>query len=174
MMGKTIKGITMEVQRELSNEKQAIPIADLGVDQLTYFQRQLDQEIAFFTESLKELKVFESKFIVSEESVLNVAKIPSGGEILVPLTESMYIPAKLSDPNNHLIEIGTGYFVEMNTEKAADYFRRKQAFLKKQMEIIEEALPEKYRARNTIVDNLQKKINAYCSQVQVNNTNTKK
>ncbi|MCP9257169.1 BMA-PFD-5, isoform a [Dirofilaria immitis] len=106
-----IKGITMEVQRELSNEKQAIPIADLGVDQLTYFQRQLDQEIAFFTESLKELKVFESKFIVSEESVLN-----------------MYIPAKLSDPNNHLIEIGTGYFVEMNTEKAADYFRRKQAF----------------------------------------------
>ncbi|VDK71900.1 unnamed protein product [Onchocerca ochengi] len=119
----------MEVQRELSNGKQVIPITDLGVDQLTYFQRQLDQEITFLTESLK-----------------------------------MYIPAKIADPNNHLIEIGTGYFVEMSTEKAADYFRRKQNFLKKQMEVIEEALPEKYRARNTIIDNLQKKINEYCSQ----------
>ncbi|OZC06948.1 hypothetical protein X798_06045 [Onchocerca flexuosa] len=157
----------MEVQRELSNGKQVIPITDLGVDQLTYFQRQLDQEITFLTESLKELKIFESKFIASEESVLNVAKIPSDKEILVPLTESasfMYIPAKIADPTNHLIEIGTGYFVEMSTEKAADYFRRKQTFLKKQMEVIEEALPEKYRARNTIVDNLQKKINEYCSQ----------
>lgn len=38
---------------EVSNEKQAIPIADLGVDQLTYFQRQIDQEISFLTESLK-------------------------------------------------------------------------------------------------------------------------
>lgn len=45
----------------------------------------------------------------------------------------MYIPAKIADPKNHLIEIGTGYFVEMSTEKAVDYFRRKQAFLKKQV-----------------------------------------
>ncbi|EFO21387.1 hypothetical protein LOAG_07104 [Loa loa] len=149
---------------EVANEKQAIPIADLGVDQLTYFQRQLDQEIAFLTESLKELKIFESKFIASEESVMNAAKVPSDGEILVPLTESMYIPAKIADPKNHLIEIGTGYFVEMSTEKAVDYFRRKQAFLKQQMEVIEGVLPEKYRARNAIVDNLQKKINVYCSQ----------
>ncbi|VIO92456.1 conserved hypothetical coiled-coil protein [Brugia malayi] len=163
---------------EVSNEKQAIAIADLGVDQLTHFQRQLDQEIAFLTESLKGLKIFESKFIASEESVINAAKVPSDGEILVPLTESanfqMYIPAKVVDPKNHLIEIGTGYFVEMDTEKAVDFFRRKQGFLKKQMEVIEGVLPEKYRARNAIVDNLQKKINVYCSQVQMNNVNTKK
>ncbi|VDO15993.1 unnamed protein product [Brugia timori] len=49
----------------------------------------------------------------------------------------------------------------MDTEKAVDFFRRKQGFLKKQMEVIEGVLPEKYRARNAIVDNLQKKINVY-------------
>lgn len=38
---------------ETSNEKQAIRIADLGVEQLTFLQRQLDQEITFLTESLK-------------------------------------------------------------------------------------------------------------------------
>ncbi|VIO92457.1 conserved hypothetical coiled-coil protein, partial [Brugia malayi] len=125
---------------EVSNEKQAIAIADLGVDQLTHFQRQLDQEIAFLTESLKVATLI--------------------------FYFQMYIPAKVVDPKNHLIEIGTGYFVEMDTEKAVDFFRRKQGFLKKQMEVIEGVLPEKYRARNAIVDNLQKKINVYCSQVQ--------
>nr|CDQ03064.1 BMA-PFD-5, isoform b [Brugia malayi] len=128
---------------EVSNEKQAIAIADLGVDQLTHFQRQLDQEIAFLTESLKVATLI--------------------------FYFQMYIPAKVVDPKNHLIEIGTGYFVEMDTEKAVDFFRRKQGFLKKQMEVIEGVLPEKYRARNAIVDNLQKKIN-----VQMNNVNTKK
>lgn len=43
-----------------------------------------------------------------------------------------------------------------------------------QMEVIEGVLPEKYRARNAIVDNLQKKIHSFCSQVQVNDVNNKK
>lgn len=43
-----------------------------------------------------------------------------------------------------------------------------------QMEVIEGVLPDKYRARNAIVDNLQKKVNVYCSQVQMNNVNIKK
>ncbi|VDN07728.1 unnamed protein product [Thelazia callipaeda] len=122
---------------QVSNERQAIPISDLSVDQLTYLQRQLDQEINFLTESLKELRVFESKFAASEESVDKVNKISKSSEILVPLTESMYIPAKIADPETHLVEIGTGYFVEMSTAKAVDYFRRKQTFLKNQVSFLE-------------------------------------
>ncbi|VDM96385.1 unnamed protein product [Thelazia callipaeda] len=38
------------------------------------------------------------------------------------------------------------------------------------MDVIEKLLPEKYRARNAVVDNLQKKINAYCLQAQMNNS----
>lgn len=45
----------------------------------------------------------------------------------------MYIPAKIADAGKYSIEVGTGYFVQMSAEKAVDYFKRKQAFLKKQV-----------------------------------------
>lgn len=35
--------------------KQTIPISELGIEQLNMLQKQLDQELAFFTESLKVL-----------------------------------------------------------------------------------------------------------------------
>lgn len=57
---------------EVSNEKQAIPIADLGVDQLTYFQRQLEQEIAFLTESLK-VMISIFRFIFRLVGVVNTS-----------------------------------------------------------------------------------------------------
>ena len=32
--------------------------------------------------------------------------------ILVPLTNSLYVPGKLSDPDYVIVDIGTGYFVK--------------------------------------------------------------
>lgn len=31
--------------------------------------------------------------------------------ILVPLTNSLYVPGKLSDPDHVIVDVGTGYFV---------------------------------------------------------------
>ena len=36
-----------------------------------------------------------------------------GKEILVPLTSSMYVPGRLSDVENVMVDIGTGYQVKM-------------------------------------------------------------
>ena len=35
-----------------------------------------------------------------------------GKTILVPLTNSLYVPGKLSDPENVIVDIGTGYYVK--------------------------------------------------------------
>lgn len=47
----------MHTTVEAPSEKQAVPIADLNVDQLSYFQRQLNQEIVFLSESLKVYRI---------------------------------------------------------------------------------------------------------------------
>lgn len=36
----------------------------------------------------------------------------SDKEMLVPLTSSLYVPGKLSDVHNVLVDVGTGYYVE--------------------------------------------------------------
>jgi prefoldin alpha subunit len=32
---------------------------------------------------------------------------------MVPLTESLYVPAKLADTRSVLVDVGTGYFVQV-------------------------------------------------------------
>ena len=50
---------------EASGEPQAIPISDLSIEQMTMLQRQIEQEITFFTESLKVLLVLCYKISLS-------------------------------------------------------------------------------------------------------------
>jgi hypothetical protein len=38
--------------------------------------------------------------------------VPSAKPILIPLTSSLYVPGKLSDPENVLVDVGARYFVE--------------------------------------------------------------
>jgi hypothetical protein len=35
-----------------------------------------------------------------------------GKEILIPLTSSLYVPGKLTDVENVVIDVGTGYYVK--------------------------------------------------------------
>ena len=63
----------------------------------------------------------------------NQARVAEDSTILVPLTGSMYVPGKISNKDKFLVEIGTGYYVEMDTKKAADFFERKVKFLDSQI-----------------------------------------
>jgi prefoldin alpha subunit len=38
-------------------------------------------------------------------------KPPSDKTILVPLTNSLYVPGKLSDPEHVIVDVGTGYYI---------------------------------------------------------------
>ncbi|VDK57129.1 unnamed protein product [Anisakis simplex] len=154
-----------------------LPITDLSIEQLTSLQKQVEQEITFFSESLavsfnsfvnpknSELKVFEAKFEASEEAVCSIDPKAERTTALIPLSESMYINAELADPSNVLVEIGTGYYAEMNLEKAKDFFKRKQEYLRKQISTVEDILPEKRRIRQAITENIQKKIQTLCAQL---------
>ena len=44
---------------------------------------------------------------------------------MVPLTESVYVPGKIRDPNKLLVEIGTGFFVEKSSKETTAFLDRK-------------------------------------------------
>lgn len=48
-----------------------------------------------------------------------------GREIMVPLTSSLYVPGIMEDNNKVMLEVGAGYFVEENVDKAREYCERK-------------------------------------------------
>ncbi|PIO75631.1 prefoldin, alpha subunit [Teladorsagia circumcincta] len=144
-----------------------IPIAELGVEQISALQRQVDQELSFFQESANQLKalILKNEQSISSMEVLNTAK--PGHVALIPLSESMYIRAELHDPDRMLVEMGTGYFAEVSREKARDFFERKKKYISKQVETIEKIILDKKRTRNIISETLQTKIQAQLAQMPV-------
>lgn len=77
---------------------------------------------------------------------------------LIPLTGSMYVPGKIKDINNVIVDIGTGYYVEEDRDSAKDYFKRKVEFVSEQMEKIEILGYEKSQIRDAICDVIQLKV----------------
>merc|ERR1719216_741922 len=97
--------------------------------QLTQFKNQMDQDLQFYQESLQNLKHAQTRFQESQESITRCSATDKDKEILVPLTGSMYVPGKLSEPEKVIVDIGTGYYVEKDLDSAKEYFSKKVKYV---------------------------------------------
>ncbi|XP_069120989.1 prefoldin subunit 5-like [Argopecten irradians] len=150
----------------MAGKQQQIDVSQLPAPQLNQLTQQLDQEIEFFSNSLNQLKLAQGKFVESQECLNKISPDNLSKDILVPLTSSMYVPGQLSDVQNVLVDIGTGYYVEMEVNKGKEYFKRKVEYISKQIEKIQPVLQEKYRMKQATMEILQSKIQAMSLQQQ--------
>lgn len=123
-----------------------------------------------FNDSLTTLKVAKSKYAGSKEALEQFKPTWNDNVTLVPLTGSMYVPGKFKDINNVLIEIGTGYYVEMGLDSAKDYFKRRVEFVTEQMDKIEKLGMEKSRIRDAIQEVMQIKVQQQIEAQQAGGT----
>jgi len=137
---------------------QQIDVSQLPIPHLNHLSQKLEQELEFLTNSVNQLKLAQSKFNESEEAVSTLGK--PGSDVLVPLTASMYVPGKLSEETDLLVDIGTGYYVKMAQSKAQNFFKRKVEFLTKNIEKVQPILAEKFRTKQVITEVLQAKVQA--------------
>ena len=87
------------------------------------------------------------RFQESGESLSRMKSDRDGCDVLVPLTGSMYVPGKLSNPDKVVVDIGTGYYVEKNSKDAQDYFNRKVKYVTENMERVQAIGMEKNKIR---------------------------
>jgi len=136
-----------------------IDLSQLPLEELSRLQQQLDAEIQMFQESAADLKVASSKFGRAQSTVDSMEGAEKGKSALVPLSDSVYIKARVVNPDRYLVEIGTGYYVEMSRQKAHDYFQRKYNFVESQIKaILEKVVPEKRQVQSMVVSAMQKRV----------------
>uniref|UniRef100_A0A915CP58 Uncharacterized protein n=1 Tax=Ditylenchus dipsaci TaxID=166011 RepID=A0A915CP58_9BILA len=63
--------------------------------ELSNLQRQLDGDLSFFNESLNELKSVASKFGRCQSTVDSINSSEKDKQALIPLSESVYIKARI-------------------------------------------------------------------------------
>jgi prefoldin alpha subunit len=88
----------------------SINLFDLPIPQLQAIRQQLEEEIQVLTDSFAKLRSAHVKFGDCIDSVDKLKGTEKS--ILVPLTNSLYVPGTLSSGNKVLVDIGTGYYME--------------------------------------------------------------
>lgn len=127
----------------------------MRVDSSQAADEQLREEVTAYSESLQMLSKAVSRYHASGVAIEALSKEEAGKEMLVPLTESLYVPGKIKSTDKVLLDVGTGYFIEHDTEKGIDYCKRKVNFIRENMDKLMELVTKKRKQLVLVQDFLR-------------------
>ncbi|KAG6919702.1 hypothetical protein DXG01_002648 [Tephrocybe rancida] len=139
---------------------QTISVSDLDVTQLADVRKQLEDELNHLTNSFAQLKQAQAKFKNCIENVREVNPQNADKTILVPLTNSLYVPGKLSDPDRVIVDVGTGYYIEKTRPQALKHYSDKVEYIRTNLETLEDTITRKRDNMGYLTDILQQKLRA--------------
>lgn len=131
------------------SQQQKIDLNQLGPQQLLEVRKQINEEVNHFTSSLQALQAAQTKLRDCVDSVDKMSKL-SSDDILVPMTTLLYLPGKIKNKNEFLVDIGTGYFVEKNALDAKKVYEKKVEKLNQDSQKLKDILVQKNEMLNSV------------------------
>ncbi|KAJ1512866.1 subunit of tubulin prefoldin [Coelomomyces lativittatus] len=135
-----------------------VDISELEVPQLESIHQQLQEELQVLTQSYAQLKQVQLKFLNCDETLASLMECKQDRPILVPLTNSLYVPGHLVK-SRVMMDIGTGYYVEKSYEQARSYYQRREQHLQSHLLPLQSTLQTKQNNIKTVVETMQGKWN---------------
>ncbi|KAF8224902.1 Prefoldin alpha subunit [Tricholoma matsutake] len=142
------------------SQPQTVSVADLDISQLADVRKQLEEELNHLTNSFAQLKQAQAKFKACIQNIGEVKLDNQGKTILVPLTNSLYVPGRLSDPEHVIVDVGTGYFVKKTRPQASKHYSDKVEYIHTNLETLEDTIQKKRDNVNYVVNVIQSKLQA--------------
>ncbi|KAL2269746.1 hypothetical protein VTJ83DRAFT_1930 [Remersonia thermophila] len=146
-------------QQQQDKQGEAVDLSTLSAQQLSAVKKQLDGEVEHLTSSYAQLSAAQAKF---KECLRIVKSGPSSFEkdksVLVPLTNSLYVKGKLSDPDRVLVDVGTGFYVEKDTASAAEFYESKIKELASNIQGLEGIVQAKTNNLRVVEEVLRQKV----------------
>ncbi|KAI6714009.1 hypothetical protein JHW43_003439 [Diplocarpon mali] len=147
------------VIQSLTDKQSPVDLTSLSTQQLSQVKKQLDDEIEHLTNSHGQLRQAQAKFRECIRSIAGgVTPTLDGKPILVPLTTSLYVPGTLADPNNVIVDVGTGFFVEKTTKDATKFYEAKVEELGGNLRGLEAIVQGKSKNLSVVEDVLREKV----------------
>ncbi|WRT63588.1 prefoldin, alpha subunit [Kwoniella shivajii] len=138
--------------------EQQVNITDLEPAQLQEVKKQLDQELDHLTNSYSQLKQAHTKFKSCVENVSSLTPKSKGKEVLIPLTSSLYVPGRLTDVENVVVDVGTGYYVKKTKSEATSHYNTKSTFVQSNLDTLQKTIERKQENVQSVVQVLQMKM----------------
>lgn len=132
-------------------------MGNLPPKQLERLQTDLQREVELISTSLAQLSNAVQRLTASKDNAAQLAKMQNGKDIMVPLTNAIYVPGNLSDVSKVLIDIGTGFYVEKTPQEAEQYFARRATLLKEEQDKTTQLHTQKRQHLEAVTAVLQRK-----------------
>ncbi|OBZ73373.1 Prefoldin subunit 5 [Grifola frondosa] len=139
-------------------QPQQVNVTDLDIPQLADVRRQLEEELSHLSNSYTQLRQAQAKFKACIENVGQVKSENKDKTILVPLTNSLYVPGKLCDVDHVIVDVGTGYYVKKSRAQALKHYEAKVDYIRTNLEALQETIQKKQDNMNYLINVLQMKL----------------
>ncbi|KAL7550013.1 hypothetical protein ACHAWF_013266 [Thalassiosira exigua] len=104
----------------------AINIDAMSLEELNSVKQNQEARLEQLTAQYQQLRAASARLSGARTALSSLpVNGGEGREIMIPLTESLYAPGKIVEPNRVLVELGAGFFVEKGAKDAARVLERK-------------------------------------------------
>ena len=141
-----------------SSRGQEIDLTRLSLEQLNELKQRHDEELTQYRQSTSQLQDASQRFQRSKVIIDRFTPESEGQLLLVPLTASLFVRGRITEPSTVLVDVGTGYFVEKSIVKAKELFDRKSDMINQQIGSIESVVKQKRRNLDMIVAVMNMKV----------------
>ncbi|CAD8208361.1 unnamed protein product [Paramecium octaurelia] len=139
-------------------EQKAIPLDKLTPQQLLQIKKQIEEEVQQLSQSSSQFRIAIAKYDESKVILKRLDQTPKDTDLLVPITASLLVPGRLISPQSVMIDYGTGYFVERNTEQGQHFCDRKLQLLKESQDKLSNIINQKKQFMDKLNIELQKRV----------------
>jgi prefoldin alpha subunit len=136
----------------------SIDLDNMSLDQLNQLKSSEESRLSAISNHYSTLRTSAAKFGMAKTAMSSISPASEGKDILIPLTESLYVPGKIKDPSKVMVELGTGFYVEKNVKDAQAFLDRKIKLVDVNSENVMEAITATKRNINSIDVALQGKM----------------
>ena len=109
----------------MSDQPTTINLDTMSLEELNQMKQQEEQRLQALTSRYAQLRAAAARLNASQNAISELSPSSEGKEVMVPLTESVYVPGKLREPTKLLVELGTGFYVEKSTNQTNEFLERK-------------------------------------------------
>lgn len=140
-----------------SGQPKPVPLSALTLDQLFSIKSRLESDLQKLTASIQLTTETVEKTSAAKDGLTQFTSIEPGKEMLVPITESMYVPGIVGS-KRPIIDLGTGYFAETSVENATNFLNRRIERLNKQQEQLRTSFKDKQSQYQMTVQIINQKL----------------
>ena len=118
----------------------AINLDEMSLEELNQLKQQEESRFNNLMARFQQFRAAAARLNASMLAVSEITPASEGKEVLIPLTESVYVPGKLRDPNRLLVELGTGFYAEKSPKETKGFLERKLKIVDANSENLTKAL----------------------------------